>query len=162
MNSSLPLAKNSILSIAHFTLLHPATPPDQSLWGIEVCAKDIWVTTFQKFEGAVRSQISPPSYTLDKQTLGFQLSSLCSLHPGWSLPNFLLYYTWQQKTWALRGKILKKKYSKEKTFCSHIYQYTYILVMGGPLFFLADLSQPRGHGGHTSFCTSGILLFQCV
>ncbi len=34
--------------------------------------------------------------------------------------------------------------------------------MGDPPFFLAVLSQPLGPGGHTSFCTSALLLFQCV
>ncbi len=34
--------------------------------------------------------------------------------------------------------------------------------MGDPPFFLAVLSQPLGPGGHTSFCTSALLLFQIV
>jgi hypothetical protein len=33
--------------------------------------------------------------------------------------------------------------------------------MGDPPFFLADLSQPLGPGGPTSFCTSALLLFHC-
>jgi hypothetical protein len=34
--------------------------------------------------------------------------------------------------------------------------------MGDPPFFLAELSQPLGHGGPTSFCTAAVLLFQCA
>ncbi len=34
--------------------------------------------------------------------------------------------------------------------------------MVDPPFFLAELSQPFGPGGQTSFCTSGLLLFQSV
>ncbi len=30
--------------------------------------------------------------------------------------------------------------------------------MGGSPFFLADLRQPLRQGGHTSFCTSGLLV----
>ncbi len=32
--------------------------------------------------------------------------------------------------------------------------------MGDPPFFLVDLSQPLGPGGHTSFYTAALLLFQ--
>jgi hypothetical protein len=32
--------------------------------------------------------------------------------------------------------------------------------MGDPAFFLADLRLAFGPGGHTSFCTSALLLFQ--
>jgi hypothetical protein len=35
----------------------------------------------------------------------------------------------------------------------------HILVMGDPLFFLADLSQPLGPGGPNSFYTFALLLF---
>jgi hypothetical protein len=38
----------------------------------------------------------------------------------------------------------------------------HILVMGGSPFFLADLRQPFGQGGHTSFCTSALLVFRCA
>ncbi len=34
--------------------------------------------------------------------------------------------------------------------------------MGDPPFFLADLSQLLGPGGHTSFYTAALQLFQCA
>ncbi len=54
---------------------------------------------------------------------------------------------------------IKKKHLKEQNhFMQHL--SIHILVMGDPPFFLAVLSQPLGPGGHTSFCTSALLLFQ--
>jgi hypothetical protein len=38
----------------------------------------------------------------------------------------------------------------------------HIQVMGDPLFFLADLSQPLGPGGYTIFYAAALLLFQCA
>ncbi len=41
-------------------------------------------------------------------------------------------------------------------FIQHITKH--VLLMGGPPFFLADLSQPHGHGGQqlVHYCTSAL------
>jgi hypothetical protein len=47
----------------------------------------------------------------------------------------------------------KKKFEGRKPFYATDINTYCILVMGDPIFFLADLSQPLGPGGPTSFYT---------
>jgi hypothetical protein len=56
----------------------------------------------------------------------------------------------------------KKTFQAIKRFYATDINTHTVLVMGDPPFFLPDLSQPLGQGGHTSFCTSALLLFQCA
>jgi hypothetical protein len=51
-----------------------------------------------------------------------------------------------KKREPFKAKFFNKK-MKEKTICFNIHISIHILVMGGPPFFPADLSQPLGHGG---------------
>ncbi len=64
-------------------------------------------------------------------------------------------------SYTQRQKIFNKKTFKaiKPFYATGINTYASI---GDPPFFLTVLSQPLGHGGSTSFCTSALLLFQCV